>query len=160
MAASVRLVFPQIPIIVVTVSLAAFILAAEILVPYERYVRILKYLTLSLFAYVITALTVGDNAVQIFLSSIIPHVEFTKEYAMMFVAIFGTTVSPYPFFLASLGGIRRRFCQTQNKGNRSRKAENFKKRSESNENGCSSRNGLLHHNNVIYCSNYCWKSTC
>jgi NRAMP (natural resistance-associated macrophage protein)-like metal ion transporter len=98
MAASVRLVFPQIPISDVTVSLAAFILAAEILVPYERYARILKYLTLSLFAYVITAIIVGGNAVQIFLSSIIPHVEFTKEYVMMFVAIFGTTISPYLFF--------------------------------------------------------------
>jgi NRAMP (natural resistance-associated macrophage protein)-like metal ion transporter len=63
MAASVRLVFPQIPISDVTVSLAAFILAAEILVPYERYVRILKYLTLPLFAYVITAIIVGGNAV-------------------------------------------------------------------------------------------------
>jgi NRAMP (natural resistance-associated macrophage protein)-like metal ion transporter len=62
MAASVRLVFPQIPIIVVTISLVAFILAAEILVPYERYVRILKYLTLSsLFAYVITAIIVGGG---------------------------------------------------------------------------------------------------
>jgi NRAMP (natural resistance-associated macrophage protein)-like metal ion transporter len=98
MSASVRLVFPQIPIIVVTVSFAAFILAAEILVPYEKYVRILKYLTLCLFAYAITALVVGGNAVQIFLSSVIPHVEFTKEYAMMFVAIFGTTISPYLFF--------------------------------------------------------------
>jgi NRAMP (natural resistance-associated macrophage protein)-like metal ion transporter len=46
MAASVRLVFPQIPIIVVTISFAAFILAAEILLPYKRYVRILKYLTI------------------------------------------------------------------------------------------------------------------
>jgi NRAMP (natural resistance-associated macrophage protein)-like metal ion transporter len=98
MAASVRLVFPQIPFIVVTVSLAAFILAAEIFVPYERYVRILKYLTLSLFAYFITALIVGGNAVQILMSSITPHVEFTKEFAMMFVAIFGTTISPYLFF--------------------------------------------------------------
>ena len=98
MAASVRLVFPQIPIIVVTISFAAFILAAEILLPYERYVRILKYLTISLFTYVATALIVGGNAVQIFLSSVIPHVEFTKEYAVMFVAIFGTTISPYLFF--------------------------------------------------------------
>ena len=98
MAASVRLVFPQIPIIVVTISFAAFILAAEILLPYERYVRILKYLTISLFTYVATALIVGGNAVQIFLSSVIPHFEFTKEYAMMFVALFGTTISPYLFF--------------------------------------------------------------
>jgi NRAMP (natural resistance-associated macrophage protein)-like metal ion transporter len=97
-AASVRLVFPQIPIIVITISFAAFILAAEILLPYERYVRVLKYLTLSLFTYVATALIVGGNTVQIFLSSVIPHVEFTKDYAMMFVAIFGTTISPYLFF--------------------------------------------------------------
>jgi len=98
MAASVRLVFPQIPIIVITISFAAFILAAEILVPYEKYVRILKYLTLTLFAYVITALIVGGNAIQIFLASVIPHVEFTKDYVMMFIAIFGTTISPYLFF--------------------------------------------------------------
>jgi Mn2+/Fe2+ NRAMP family transporter len=98
MAASVRLVFPQIPMIVITISFAAFILAAEILVPYEKYVRILKYLTLSLFTYVATALIVGGNPVQIFMSSIIPHVEFTRDYAMMFVAIFGTTISPYLFF--------------------------------------------------------------
>jgi Mn2+/Fe2+ NRAMP family transporter len=98
MAASVRLVFPQIPIIVITISFAAFILAAEILVPYEKYVRILKYLTLTLFAYVATALIVGGNAIQILLSSVIPHVKFTKDYVMMFVAIFGTTISPYLFF--------------------------------------------------------------
>ena len=98
MAASVRLVFPQMPVIIVTISFAAFILAAEILVPYEKYVRILKYLTLTLFAYVATALIVGGNAIQILLSSVIPHVEFTKDYVMMFVAIFGTTISPYLFF--------------------------------------------------------------
>ena len=98
MAASVRLVFPQMPVIIVTISFAAFILAAEILVPYEKYVRILKYLTLTLFAYVATALIVGGNVIQILLSSVIPHVEFTKDYVMMFVAIFGTTISPYLFF--------------------------------------------------------------
>jgi Mn2+/Fe2+ NRAMP family transporter len=98
MAASVRLVFPQIPFIVGIVSFAALILAAEILVPYEKYVRILKYLTLSLFAYVVTALIVGGNAVQILLSSVIPHIELTKDYVMMLVAIFGTTISPYLFF--------------------------------------------------------------
>jgi NRAMP (natural resistance-associated macrophage protein)-like metal ion transporter len=86
MAASVRLVFPHIPFIVAIVSFAGLILAAEILVPYEKYVRVLKYLTLSLFAYVVTALIVGGNAVQILLSSMIPHIEFTKEYVMMLVA--------------------------------------------------------------------------
>ena len=98
MAASVRLIFPQIPIVIITISFAAFILGAEILMPYEKYIRILRYLTLSLFAYVATALIVGGNATQILYSSVIPHVEFTKDYVMMFVAIFGTTISPYLFF--------------------------------------------------------------
>jgi Mn2+/Fe2+ NRAMP family transporter len=29
---------------------------------------------------------------------VLPHIEFTPQYAMMFVAIFGTSISPYLFF--------------------------------------------------------------
>ena len=58
----------------------------------------MKYLTISLFAYVATAIIVGGNFAQIFLATIIPLIEFTASYAMMFVAIFGTTISPYLFF--------------------------------------------------------------
>jgi Mn2+/Fe2+ NRAMP family transporter len=98
MSASVRLIFPQIPFIVATISFAAFVLTTEILVPYKKYVKILKYLTLSLFAYVITAIIVGGNWMQIVVATIIPHIEFTPEFATMFVAIFGTSISPYLFF--------------------------------------------------------------
>jgi NRAMP (natural resistance-associated macrophage protein)-like metal ion transporter len=98
MAASVRLVFPQIPIIVAAISFAVFILGSEVLIPYKKYVKILKYLTFSLFAYIITAIIVGGNWNQILISSIIPHIEFTPAFAMMFVAIFGTTITPYVFF--------------------------------------------------------------
>jgi NRAMP (natural resistance-associated macrophage protein)-like metal ion transporter len=98
MSASVRLIFPQMPIIVATISFAAFIILAQILIPYKRYVKILKYLTLSLFAYVITAIIVGGNWNQILVATIIPHIEFTPEFTMIFVAIFGTSISPYLFF--------------------------------------------------------------
>ena len=98
MSASVRLIFPQIPFIVAIISFAAFILAAEIRVPYKNYVKILKYLTLSLFAYFITAIIVGGNLNEIIVATIVPHIEFTPEFAMMFVAIFGTSISPYLFF--------------------------------------------------------------
>ena len=60
------------------------------MIPYEKYVRLLRYLTISLFAYVATAIIVGGNFTQIFLATVIPHIEFTPSYAMMFVAIFGT----------------------------------------------------------------------
>jgi NRAMP (natural resistance-associated macrophage protein)-like metal ion transporter len=98
MSASVRLIFPHIPLIVATISFAAFIILAQILIPYKKYVKILKYLTLSLLAYVITAIIVGGNWNQILVASVLPHVEFTSQYAVMFVAIFGTSISPYLFF--------------------------------------------------------------
>ena len=98
MAASTKLVVPDIPIVLATFIFSVLIISAQILIPYEKYVRLLKYLTISLFAYVATAIIVGGNFAQIFLATIIPHIEFTPSYAMMFVTIFGTTISPYLFF--------------------------------------------------------------
>jgi NRAMP (natural resistance-associated macrophage protein)-like metal ion transporter len=98
MGAAVKLVIPQIPFVLATLIFTAFILLVQILVPYKRYVRLLKFLTLSLFAYIITAIIVGGNAYDLLKATLIPHIEFSPEFAMMFVAIFGTTISPYLFF--------------------------------------------------------------
>ena len=98
MGAAIRLVVPHIPILFATLAFTVFIIVAEVLIPYKKYVRILKYLTLTLFAYVITAIIVGGSWNQIFLASIIPHFELNSEFLMMFVAVLGTTISPYLFF--------------------------------------------------------------
>lgn len=98
MAASVRLILPELPLVLVTVFFAGFIICTEIFIPYSKYVKILKYLTFALFAYIITAIIVGGNWNEILIASIVPHVEFNPAFAMMFVAIFGTTISPYLFF--------------------------------------------------------------
>ena len=98
MSASVNLIFPGFPILLVTLLFTATIILSEILIPYQKYIRILKYLTLSLLAYFITAIIIGGNWQEIFTASIIPHIEFTPAFSMMFVALFGTTISPYLFF--------------------------------------------------------------
>ena len=98
MAASVKLLIPQLPFFIATFSFATFIVISEVLIPYSKYVKILKYLTLSLLAYIATAIIVGGNLNKILLASIIPHFEFTPAFAMMFVAIFGATLTPYAFF--------------------------------------------------------------
>ena len=98
MGASIRLLVPQLPSLIPTFLFTGLILFAEIALPYHRYVKVLKYLTLSLFAYIITAMIVGGNFEQLFIASIVPHIEFTSQFAMMFVAILGTTISPYLFF--------------------------------------------------------------
>jgi NRAMP (natural resistance-associated macrophage protein)-like metal ion transporter len=98
MAASLHLIFPQLPSFVATIIFTILILVAEIFIPYVKYVRILKYLTLSLFAYVITAVIVGGNFSQIIAATVIPHIEFSSDFIMLFVAMFGTTISPYLLF--------------------------------------------------------------
>lgn len=98
MSASVKLVFPHLPIVIVTILFTALVICAEIFIPYRRYVTILKYLALSLLAYVITGFIVGGNWTEILVASIVPHFEFTPSFVMLFVAIFGTTISPYLFF--------------------------------------------------------------
>lgn len=98
MAASVKLLVPTLPVEVATICFAVFIVLSEMLIPYNKYVKVLKYLTISLLAYIITALIVGGNLEHILAATIIPHFEFTPAFAMMFVAIFGATLTPYAFF--------------------------------------------------------------
>lgn len=97
MSASVNIIFPEVPFLVTTILFSVFIIVAEIFIPYDKYVRVLKYLVLSLFAYVLTAIIVGGNIEKI-LFTIIPSITFSSEYAIMFVAVIGTTISPYLLF--------------------------------------------------------------
>jgi Mn2+/Fe2+ NRAMP family transporter len=97
MSASIKIIFPEVPFVVTAVLFSAFIIVAEIFIPYDRYVKVLKYLVLSLFAYVITAIIVAGNISKIFFT-IIPSITFSSDYAVMFVAVIGTTISPYLLF--------------------------------------------------------------
>src|SRR5689334_1121404 len=65
---------------------------------YRQIVRIFKWLTLVLFAYVVTAFLVRPDWKTVFYSTVIPHVEWSSKYLATFVGILGTTISPYLFF--------------------------------------------------------------
>jgi NRAMP (natural resistance-associated macrophage protein)-like metal ion transporter len=97
MSASIKIIFPGVPFVITTLLFSVFIIVSEIFVPYDKYVKVLKYLVLSLFAYVLTAVIVGGNLSQIFFT-IIPTINFSSDYAIMFVAVIGTTISPYLLF--------------------------------------------------------------
>lgn len=97
-SASFELLFPQIPVIIISIFFSVLILSTEIFIPYNKYSRILRYLTLTLLVYFITALIVGGNWNQILSLSLIPHIEMTSDFVMMIVAIFGTALSPYILF--------------------------------------------------------------
>lgn len=98
MGAAVRLLIPQVPIFITTIFFVIFIVGLEIVIPYQKYMKILKYTALSLLSYIITAIIVGGSWSQILTFSVIPHIEIKPEFATMFVAIIGTSISPYLFF--------------------------------------------------------------
>lgn len=97
MAAAVRLLVP-VPMPVGIAAFAAVSVLLEVFVRYERYVSVLKWLTLSLFAYVATVFIADVPWKQAGLDLILPHIQFTSDYFTVVVAVFGTTISPYLFF--------------------------------------------------------------
>jgi NRAMP (natural resistance-associated macrophage protein)-like metal ion transporter len=98
MAASIKLLVPKISILIATISFTVLILASEILISYRIYVKILIYLTVSLLSYIVTAMIVSGNLENLLIASVIPHFEITSAFTMMFIAIFGATLTPYAFF--------------------------------------------------------------
>jgi len=70
----------------------------QVFVPYRRYAPVLKFMTLTLFAYVATALTVHIPWSTAFLAMIWPKATINTDYFLMVVAVLGTTISPYLFF--------------------------------------------------------------
>jgi NRAMP (natural resistance-associated macrophage protein)-like metal ion transporter len=71
---------------------------ATIFLPYHRIAGTLKWLTLSLFAYVITAFAVSIDWGSVLRDTLTPSVPRGSDGWAMIVAIFGTTISPYLFF--------------------------------------------------------------
>ena len=77
---------------------AVFCAGLEIYSRYERYVSILKWGTLSLFAYVATVLVVKVPWGRVAYDTFVPSFFWHKDYIVGIVALLGTTISPYLFF--------------------------------------------------------------
>lgn len=74
---------------------------AQIFFDYKRYVAILKWLTLALFAYVITLAIVKVPWAQALRGLLVPSVQWDGAFFTTLVAILGTTISPYLFIWQS-----------------------------------------------------------
>jgi len=83
-----------------TLGFAALSLILQVLVPYHRYVSILKWLTMSLFAYVAVVFTVRIDWAEVALRTVWPRLP-GEGWIVVVVGLFGTTISPYLFFWQS-----------------------------------------------------------
>jgi NRAMP (natural resistance-associated macrophage protein)-like metal ion transporter len=97
MGAAAELIIPANFTLLVLLFTAA-ILILEIFTGYKTYARILKWLAVSLFSYVITVFLVDEPWRVIFYATFVPHIEFTAGYFYIITGVIGTTISPYMFF--------------------------------------------------------------
>jgi Mn2+/Fe2+ NRAMP family transporter len=80
------------------VPVALLIIGLQVFASYATIFKIFKWLTLALFAYVITAVFAHPPLFEVVKATFIPHLEFSKDFIMALVAVLGTTISPYLFF--------------------------------------------------------------
>jgi Mn2+/Fe2+ NRAMP family transporter len=81
-----------------TTCFVIFTLLLQIFIPYHRYVRFLKWLTLSLLAYAVVLFTVHVPWGEVALRTVWPDLKLNANSAAVVVGVFGTTISPYLFF--------------------------------------------------------------
>ena len=100
MGDSVRMLFGGPPLAyVVAFGLGSGLL--QIFMRYSRYVAVLKWTTISLFAYFGTVFMVHAPWGEVARGVFIPSISLDKDFITTFVALLGTTISPYLFFWQS-----------------------------------------------------------
>lgn len=97
MAAATQLLAP-LPFFFLALLFTVATLVLEIFVSYKLYAKYLKFLTLSLFFYIIVAVMVTSDWGAVLRATVIPTISFSKDFFFVLVAILGTTISPYLFF--------------------------------------------------------------
>jgi NRAMP (natural resistance-associated macrophage protein)-like metal ion transporter len=84
--------------VVYTLMFGILCVVLEVALSYARYAAILKWTTLSLFAYVAVVIVADVPWGRALTSLVVPELQWNAAYATAVVAILGTTISPYLFF--------------------------------------------------------------
>jgi NRAMP (natural resistance-associated macrophage protein)-like metal ion transporter len=107
MAAALRLIVP-IDQVAGVVGFALLIVVLEVLVPYHRYSKVLRWLCLSLLAYVAVLFVAQVDWQQVAVSAFVPAIDFNKATFALLIALAGTTISPYLFFWQAAEEVEER----------------------------------------------------
>ncbi|MEK7447722.1 MAG: divalent metal cation transporter [Patescibacteria group bacterium] len=99
-AASVRMITGM-NFYVAAILFTVIIICLEVFVKYHQYAKILRWLVLSLLAYIITGIIIKPDWMEVLRSLAVPKVQFNLDYIFAIVAVIGTTISPYLFFWQS-----------------------------------------------------------
>jgi NRAMP (natural resistance-associated macrophage protein)-like metal ion transporter len=97
MADATHLLLP-IPVDALVFFFGVGLVAVQAWLPYATIARVFKWLTLSLFAYIVTAFAVHPPWLEVLRHLTIPQIEFNSGWLSTMVGVLGTTITPYLFF--------------------------------------------------------------
>ena len=100
MAASAKLVF-GLPLLLWVVLFGSALILITVAASYRTFFTVVKWLTLALFAYVVTAFVVKPDWADVVKHLVLPEVHLTSTWLTTLVAVLGTTITPYLFFWQS-----------------------------------------------------------
>lgn len=100
MAAAAHLVVP-IPVDALVFLFGIGIIAAQTWLRYATIANVFKWLTLTLFAYVITAFVVRPPWGDVLVHFAVPRVQLSSAWLSTMVGVLGTTITPYLFYWQS-----------------------------------------------------------
>lgn len=107
MAAALRLLVP-IDQVVGVVGFAVVIAILEIAIPYHRYSKVLRWLCLSLVAYVLVLFVAQVDWEIVATATLLPQVDLNRTSLELMIALAGTTISPYLFFWQAAEEVEER----------------------------------------------------
>jgi Mn2+/Fe2+ NRAMP family transporter len=105
MSAASAILTPNISPILLSVFISGAITLLLIISSYQKMVKYLKWVAMVMFSYILAAFLIGHNWWEVLYRTIIPDIKLTKDYLMMVIAIFGTTISPYLFFWQAASSV-------------------------------------------------------
>ena len=88
----------QVPSGVWAVGLGALLIVVEVFASYKLFASVVKWLCLTLFAYVVGAFFVGVDWLAALRHTIVPQLHADRTWFATFVGFLGTTITPYLFF--------------------------------------------------------------
>jgi NRAMP (natural resistance-associated macrophage protein)-like metal ion transporter len=98
MAKAVQLLRPSFSFGWLVVGFAVLSLLLQVLMPYAKYARYLKWLALVLLSYIVSAVLAKIDWSEAVRATFVPELTFNRDSLLLICAILGTTISPYLFF--------------------------------------------------------------
>jgi Mn2+/Fe2+ NRAMP family transporter len=114
MAASVN-IFVPVPAFLTVVVVAAIIFLFQLFGSYTLIRNIFRWLALALFAYVGSAILARPDPWQVLRGTLVPHIQLSKDFLSIIVAVIGTTLSAYLYTWQSNVEVEEKIAEGKTK---------------------------------------------